>query len=248
MADKADKSDKPTAQAAEPPKPVHIGGESFVDRILPHLKKIVIAAVIIAVVLSVVVVIRWFGERKEKAATEQLDDILEIARQPIRGKDEPEDPKRPTHASAKARAETLLGRSGVDAAGPVFLGGLYLDAGRFDEAVATYRKGSADKTITGVMCREGVGLALEAKATAEKDPAARQKGLEEALAAFAAMQPDETGPRRAYALYHQGRMQVLLNKRDEARKLFEAAKEANKDADRVMIELVEKRLAALGAS
>src|SRR5687767_14971067 len=101
MADKADNTDKPTAKAAEPPKPVHIGGESFVDRVLPHLKKIVIAAVIIAVVLSVVVVVRWFGEREQKATTAQLDEILEIARQPIRGKDEPEDPKRPTHASTK---------------------------------------------------------------------------------------------------------------------------------------------------
>jgi predicted negative regulator of RcsB-dependent stress response len=98
------------------------------------------------------------------------------------------------------------------------------------------------------LCREGIGLAIEAKATAGKDSAARQKGLEEALAAFVAMQPDEAGPRRAYALYHQGRIQLLLGKRAEAKAQFEAAKTANKDGDRELMEMVEQRLAALGAS
>jgi hypothetical protein len=126
---------------------------------------------------------------------------------------------------------------------------MLLDAGKPDEAAAEYRKGIAAKTIDGVLCREGLGIALEAKATGEKDPTARQKGLEEALAAFAVMQPDEAGPRRAHALYHQGRIQLLLGKRSEARSLFEAAKLANKDAaDREIAEMVEKRLAALGAS
>jgi len=99
-----------------------------------------------------------------------------------------------------------------------------------------------------VLSREGLGLALEAKASAEKDPAARQKGLEEALAAFNAMQPDEAGARRAYALYHQARIQLLLGKRADAKALFEKAKTANKDADREIADLIEKRLAALGAS
>jgi hypothetical protein len=241
-------ADKATSNAAEPPKPVHIGGESFVDRVLPHIKKIVIATVVLAVILTIVVGIRWFGERKQRATTEQLDHVLEVARQPIRGKDEKPDPKRPSFASEKERAESLLALAGVEAAGPVFRGGLLLDAGRFDDSVAEYRKGSADQTITGVMCREGIGLAIEAKATAEKDSAARQKGLEAALAAFVAMQPDEAGPRRAYALYHQARIQLLLGKRAEARAQLEAAKTANKDGDRELMEMVEQRLAALGAS
>ena len=96
-------------------------------------------------------------------------------------------------------------------------------------------------------CREGLGLALEAKAAAEKDAAARQKGLEEALATFATEQPEDNGPRRAYALYHQARLQLLLGKRADARSLFEKAKEAGKD-DLELMDLVEKRLAALGAS
>ena len=245
MADKAPQK----ASAAEPPKPVHIGGESFVDRVRPHLKQIIIGICALVVVLLVIFGVRAYRERNEAKATDSLDHVLEVARQPIRGKDEKPDPKRPSFASEKERAVAVLAVPGIEAGGPVFRGGMLLDAGKPDEAAAMYRTCIAAKTIDGVLCREGLGIAVEAKATGEKDPTARQKGLEEALAAFAAMQPDEAGPRRAYALYHQGRIQLLLSKRAEARSLFEAAKLANKDAaDREIAELVEKRLAALGAS
>jgi len=120
--------------------------------------------------------------------------------------------------------------------------------GHVDEAITEYRKGVAGKTVDGLLCREGLGLALEAKAAADKDPAVRQKGLEEALAAFVAMQPDDAGPRRVYALYHQARIQQLLGKRADAKALFEKAKLANKDADHEIADLIEKRLAALGAT
>jgi tetratricopeptide (TPR) repeat protein len=84
------------------------------------------------------------------------------------------------------------------------------------------------------------------KATQEKDATARQKGLEEALATFKSMQPDDKGPRAAYALYHQGRMLALLGKRDEAKAVFEKAKELGKNTD--LAERVDERLAGLGAS
>jgi len=251
MADKdATKAGKPAA-AAEPPKPVHIGGESFLDRIRPHIKQILVGLVVLAVISGVVVGIGWLRERKQIAATAGLDRVLNLADQPIRGKDDKPDPKKPSFASAKERADKVLEamtREGTDAAGPAYRGGLLLDAGKLDEAIAAYKKGSSDKSIEGILCREGLGLALEAKAAAEKDPAARQKGYEESLAAFAVMQTDETGPRRAYALYHQARLQLLLGKRGEAKALFEKAKAASKDADREIAELIEKRLAALGAT
>ncbi|HZJ64963.1 MAG TPA: hypothetical protein VFD36_15740 [Kofleriaceae bacterium] len=239
------------AKPAEPPKPVHIGGESFLDRILPHIKKIIIGILIVAAVLSVVFTVRWFRDRKLTAQTEKLDRVLEVAQAPIRGKDEKPDPKKPSYANAKDRAAAVLdamAKQDTEAGGHAFRAGQLYDAGKLDEAIAEYRKGSADRTIEGVLCREGLGLALEAKASADKDPAARQKGLEEALAAFTAMQPDETGQRRAYALYHQARIQLLLGKRADAKALFEKAKTANKDADREIVDLIEKRLAALGAS
>ncbi|HET7501851.1 MAG TPA: hypothetical protein VFK02_12630 [Kofleriaceae bacterium] len=244
-------AEKDVSKPAEPPKPVHIGGESFLDRILPHLKKIIVGIVVLAVVLSVIFAIQWFRERTQIAATEKLDRVLEVAEQPVRGKDEPPDAKKSGHASPKERAAAVLdalAKQDTEAAGHAFRGGMLMDAGKLDEAIAEYRKGTADKTIEGVLCREGLGLALEAKAAAEKDATARQKGFEEALAAFVATQPDEAGPRRSYALYHQARLQLLLGKRAEAKALFEKAKQANKDADREIADLIEKRLAALGAT
>jgi predicted negative regulator of RcsB-dependent stress response len=244
-------ADKPVSKPAEPPKPVHIGGESLLDRIRPFIKQITIGVIVLAVIGGAIAAVQWFRDRKQVAATEKLDKILEVAEQPIRGKDEKPDPKKPSYGNAKERAAAVLdaiAKQGTEAAGYAFRGGLLLDAGKPDEAITEYKKGVADKTVEGLLCREGLGLALEAKAAADKDPAVRQKGLEEALAAFVAVQPDDAGPRRAYALYHQARIQLLLGKRADARALFENAKQANKDADREIADLIEKRLAALGAT
>jgi tetratricopeptide (TPR) repeat protein len=243
-------AEKDVSKPAEPPKPVHIGGESFVDRILPHMKQILIGIAVLAVVLIVVFTVRWLRQRSEESATTKLDKVLEVAREPVRGKDVPPNPKQPSFANVKERSAAVLdvlAKQDTDAGGHAFRGGQLIDAGKVDEAIAEYRQGVADRTIEGVLCREGLGLALEAKAAALKDAAARQKGLEEALAEFVAAQPDEAGPRRAYALYHQGRMQQLLGKRADARALFAKAKEVGKD-DHELIDLIEKRLAAMGAS
>jgi hypothetical protein len=243
-------AEKDVSTPAEPPKPVHIGGESLLDRIRPHLKQIVIGIIVVSAALLVVFTIRWFQERKQIAATAKLEKILEVAREPVRDKAVPPDPKAPGFTSVKERSTAVLdalAKQDTDIAGAAFRGGQLLDAGKPDEAITEYRKGVADKGIEGLLCREGLGLALEAKAAAEKDPAARQKGFEEALAAFVAMQPDEAGPRRAYALYHQARIQQLLGKRADAKALFEKAKAAVKD-DRELTDLIEKRLAALGAA
>jgi predicted RNA polymerase sigma factor len=83
------------------------------------------------------------------------------------------------------------------------------------------------------------------KAEQEKDAGARQKGLEEALAVFQSMQPDDKGPRHAYALYHQGRILALLGKTAEAKARLEKAKELGKDT--TLAELIDERLAGLGA-
>ncbi len=243
-------AEKDVSKPAEPPKPVHIGGESLLDRLVPHMKQIIIAIAVVSAVLVVIFTIRWFKERGQIAATRKLDQIAELAREPIRGKDEKPDPQKPSFGDPKERGGAVLAeiaKQGTDVAGHAFRGGQLVDAGKIDDAIAEYRQGLGDKTIEGVLCREGLGLALEANALAEKDNAARQKGLEEALAAFTAMQPDEAGMRRAYALYHQGRIQQLIGKRAEAKALFEKAKAATKN-DHDLADLVEKRLAALGAS
>lgn len=243
-------AEKDASKPAEPPKPVHIGGESLLDRLLPHMKQIIIAIAVVSVVLVVIFTIRWFRERGQIADTKKLDQVLDVAREPIRAKDEKPDPQKPSFGDSKERGQAVLAeiaKQGTDATGHAFRGGQLMDAGKIDDAIAEYRQGTVDKTIEGVLCREGLGIALETKALAEKDNAARQKGLEEALAAFTAMQPDEAGMRRAYALYHQGRIQQTLGKRAEAKALFEQAKAAIKSDDD-LARLVTKRLAALGAS
>src|SRR5437762_13708674 len=97
-------AEKDVSKPAEPPKPVHIGGESFVDRILPYMKQIMIGIAVLSAVLIVVFTIRWWSQRSEVAATEKLDKILEVAREPVRSKDEKPDPKRPSFADVKERS------------------------------------------------------------------------------------------------------------------------------------------------
>src|ERR1700760_2226224 len=108
MAEKdAAKSAKPAA-AAEPPKPVQVGGESLIDRLRPHIKQILIGSVVVAAVAGAVAIVSWVHDNKQIAATDKLDRVLALAEEPIRGKDEKADPKKPSFASAKERAEAVL--------------------------------------------------------------------------------------------------------------------------------------------
>ncbi len=241
------------ATPKQPPKPVHLGGESLLDRLLPHLKKSIVGSIVLAVVLTIIFAIRYFKEQKQIAATEKVNTVIAVANQPIAPGEKP-DSKTPSFPGAKERAAAVLDtmtKQGTEMT-PPFKASMLVDAGKLDEAIDVYKKCIADtslaKQLDGVLCREGLGLAQEAKAAADKDPAARQKGFEEALATFQSMQPDENGPRRAYALYHTARMLLLLGKKADAKATFEKAKEANKDMDREIADMIEKRLAALGAS
>jgi tetratricopeptide (TPR) repeat protein len=228
---------------------------------------------VLAVVLTIIFMFRTVQENKREDATEKLAASLAVGQKPIQppsdqgsagsaaaGSANPD-----TFPSSAARAAAILAEvdhQGADTPS-VFRGGLAASAGKYDEAIAELKKGANDPSFEGVLAREGLGLALEAKATAEKDPAAKQKGYEDALAAFVAEQPDENGPRRAYALYHQARMQALLQKTDQAKALFEKARDAAKneqnlaraaiemrepDAGQYLPDLIERRLAELGGA
>jgi predicted negative regulator of RcsB-dependent stress response len=244
----ADKEDIDVSKPAEPPKAQRIGGESIADRILPHIKKIIVAVIGIAVVASVYFGWRAYKESQQAEATERLAAVLALAQRPVAPPDTKPDPNNPTFASMKERAGALLdemAKRDTDATGHAYRGGLLLDAGKVDDAIAEYNKGADKEGVEGVLSREGLGIALEEKARAEKDPAARQRVLEEALAAFAKMQPDPKGLRYHYALYHQGRVLQTLGKIADAKAKFEEAKtEAAPD----LAVLVEQRLASLGAS
>jgi len=244
----ADDKDMDVSKPKEPPKPVHIGGESLADRILPHLKKIVISVVVIAVVLSVFFGIRAWRQSKQADQTEKLAKVMQLAQRKVATPGAPDDPK-DAFADTKARAAAILDEAAKQGAdlGAALKGGLLLDKGDVDGAIAEYRRGIGNDGFDGVLAREGLGIALETKAMAEKDAAARQKLLEEALATFTTMQPKQDGPRRAYALYHQGRIQQVLGKSTEAKALFEQAKTAGASSSE-LAQLIEKRLASLGAS
>ena len=246
-------ADKPIPKPAEPPKPVHIGGESLIERILPHIKKVIIGVVVIAVVVTMVFGWRAWKQRQESNETEKLAVILELGMRPVAPPNAPpRDPKStepPTFASEKERAEKLLDeivKQGTEAAGPTYRAALLMDAGKIDEAITEYRKCTVGDHVEALLCREGLGIAIETKAEAEKDAKARQAGLEEALTAFLAMQPAADGPRRAYALYHQARIKLQLGKTPEAKALFLKAKEMTPPKE--LTELIERRLTNLGAA
>lgn len=259
MADK--KEDKPVPGIT--PKTVKLGDESLMDRIVPHIKKILVTVILVAVAVSVILVIRWRGEVKKEQATAKLLDVLEVARRPV-GPAAPVIPGVPPpkkveekFPTQKDRAEAVLAEMTKADATTVrsYKGALLMDAGRIDDAITEYRAGQGAPDLEGVLCREGLGVALEAKAIGEKDAATRQRLLEESLASFAAMQPAEDGPRRAYALYHQGRIQQTLGKTAEAKATFEkakplaaAAEPATQDAQTnamLLSSMIERRLAAM---
>lgn len=254
MADKDKDSgkDKSVPKPKEPPKPVQLGGESVVDRLLPHIKKIIIGAIVLAVAVMGFFQIRNCKQAGQERETEKLASVFELGDKGFAEPGKPPDPiKNPGFANTKERAEKLLAEidaKGVDlgTAGPAMRASLLMDAGRTDEAIAAYQGCQAGQTIDATICREGLGIALETKAMAEKEPAARQKGLEDALAVFSRMQPADDGPRRAYAIYHQGRIQLLLGKKAEGKALLEKAKELSPPPD--LSAEIERRLLSLGAA
>ncbi|MEJ7603404.1 MAG: hypothetical protein WKG01_36290 [Kofleriaceae bacterium] len=249
MADDKVKPD-PSKPKAVPPTPVQLGGESLVDRLLPHLKKIMIGTILLAVVLGIVFGVRAYKHSKEEQTTEKFGSVMRVAGRPVVSKEQAEQLKMETFETYKARAAAVLTemqKQGTGHTTAAFRGGVYLDNGDLDKAIEELKKGVDDKDLDGVLARENLGIALESKAAAEPDATKRQALYTEALDAFTKMQPADDGVRRAYALYHTGRVQLKLGKSAEAKASFEKAKAAGADASD-LAELIERRLANLGAS
>ncbi|MGE5182427.1 MAG: hypothetical protein ACM31C_10215 [Acidobacteriota bacterium] len=255
MADKQQKKQAP-AEGEErfDPKPVRVGGDSIVERLLPHKTKIIVMIVLGFAVWGAIAVVMWIRDKKEIKQTARLAKVLDVADKPVH----PPPPATGSGSAAalqtdafpddKARALAVLSTLAAehtDKAGPAYQASMLVAAGKVDDAIALYRAGQTKPGLEGVLAREGLGLALETKAGQEKDEAARKKDLEDALAAFQAMQPDDKGPGHAYALYHQGRILVRLGRKDEAKAAFEKAKAAGKDPS--LVQRVDERLVMLGA-
>ncbi len=250
MADKDDKNSDDAGKPGFDPKPVRLEGESIVDRLMPYRKKIFIAILLGFAVWGAIAVVFWIRNSKREKNTAKLVKVIDVAQREVRSPETPVDPNakpEETFPSNKDRADGVLAalaKSGATVS-PAYKGSLLMQAGKLDEAIAEYRKAQTGRSLDNVLAREGLGLALEAKAEKEKDAAARQKGLEEALSVFQTMQPDEKGVRRAYSLYHQGRVLGMLGKTAEAKAAFEKAKELGGES--ALADLIDERLATLGA-
>jgi tetratricopeptide (TPR) repeat protein len=251
----ADKPKKDPASPAKGPVPVHIGGDSIADRLLPHLKKILVGALVIAVILSAFFGYRWWKNRGKGKATDVLAKAADLDRREVKvpdpnDKPDPDQPPpEPTYATAKDRAIAVLaeldkGAGGV--ANDAYRGSLLLEAGRYDEAEAAYKRAASRTDLVGIVAREGLGFVAEARAHAATDAAERQRYLEAALTAFRAAQPDEKGPRRDHALYNEGRILAWMQKKTEAIAALEKALEADPDSD--VAPEIRNRIASLEAN
>lgn len=142
---------------------------------------------------------RWYQRGKSERATVKVVKALNLVERPVLHDDpmQPPLPGEETFATEAERTAAVL--DAIAKAGPargaaaLVEAQLLLRGGKVDEALAMFRKRASASGIDGLIAREGVGIALEAKATASTDAAARQKLLEEALTAFRAIQPDEKG-------------------------------------------------------
>jgi predicted negative regulator of RcsB-dependent stress response len=242
----AKKTEEPAAPGVNP-TPVYIGGESLADKIVPHVKKILVMLGVVSLVATVFFTYRWWAHRKAEKATAALVTALdhaswEIEPPPTEPDPTPPDPEAEpprTYPTHQARAESALGKlrqvSGDQRSGAALLeADLLYEAGQLDQAEAIYRKLSGRGGVEGVVAREGVGFVAEAKGD-----------LDTALEAFRAAQPDEAGPRREYALYHEGRILAQQGKKDEARAAFEKALEKAKEVASDLEATIEVRLTQL---
>jgi tetratricopeptide (TPR) repeat protein len=240
---------------------------SGIDRIIqwlkPHAARIgVLAGVVVLIVLG------WTGwsmykHRKETRATSLYVRAVALSHIPVREQaDEgekllPPDPRGYPHhyATRKERSEAVIEAldelesdyGSARVAGPALLleASALLDLGRAADAADTYAKfldkGGSEELM--LAAREGQAYAIEEKALAEKDPKAKQAGLEQALAAFQSLQPKADGPRHDEALYHQARLLAELGKGGDAVKRYEQLLTDHPNSE--LKPLVEERLLEL---
>ena len=227
------------------------GASQIAERLRPHIKLIAVLASALALVLVGVFTYQHMARRAEAEATVLYRHALETAGLPVLPTEATEEDEAPGDAndaeptsfpSDQARADAVLvplttmreeyGSTDTARTARLFHAAALYDAGRFQDAIAMYQEILADKSMAELTAtaREGLGYAQEALALASEDQAARHAGLETALATFHQIQPDEEGPRREYALYHEARILATLGKREEAtaalRKAIEIAPES----------------------
>ncbi|MBI4509859.1 MAG: tetratricopeptide repeat protein [Deltaproteobacteria bacterium] len=202
----------------------------------PHFKKIAVLAGACALVIAAINIYNSQREKKRVAATRNFGEAMQVLKAPIDPEGAPpvsgKKDETPRFKTPKERGEAALAKISTlrkeHASAQVALqaqlaeAGVLFDLGRYDEAIAAYKRylEQADSAQLRIVAREGLGLAIEAKALAEKDAKAREAGLSEALKTFEQLQPDENGFYREMALYHQARLKATLGDRAGATALY----------------------------
>jgi hypothetical protein len=238
----------------------------IIEAVRPHAKAIAIVS--IGVVLIVAGLSIWTGLERRKAgnATKAFTDVVAKLNAPVEEAGpqlDLSDPSNPQLAAKKADYKTFAdrdqaaldevsklegaykGKVATDAR--IVQAGLLYDAGKYDEAIAAYKDflTASPPPELGARAREGIGYALEAKALAQTDAAARNAGLDEAQRAFAQIEADEKGPFMGLALYHRARIAQLKGDKAGAVSLYKQA--AEKLTGSALAEEVKGRLDLLEA-
>src|SRR6185295_13358124 len=136
-----EKTKRDPSKPKEGPKAVQLGGESLLDRLIPHIKKILVATVILAVLVTLFFGYRACSRSKEAKSTEKVAAVLDLAMRPIAPPGMKPDPEHPTFADDKERADKVLAEmanQGTDGS-PGFRAAMLVDAGKLDEAIELYR-------------------------------------------------------------------------------------------------------------
>jgi len=259
---KEQNAEAPEAHHKRSPYDFQVVMERVVRVARPYARPIGIGAVALVVVIVVASIWSGIQAKKEGKATAELGKVLGTATARVEegGVDiealaagrEPEPARFKTFkdrseaelAAGQALDQSFGGSKVSERAKLVEAAALY-DLGKYDEAIAADRVFLASSPSPELqrVAREGIGYALEAKALAQTDAAARNAGLDEALKAYTEIATDEKDPGYATALYHQARIQALKGQKAAAVDLYKKVLEKNPGPG--LAELVQGRLALL---
>ncbi|HTM19192.1 MAG TPA: hypothetical protein VL172_01750 [Kofleriaceae bacterium] len=231
--------------AIEPQDEFVSGVQKAAERLRPHARIIFTFLGVVLLGVAGWTLYKHLAFKKQVKASRHYVEAVATARRKVdppppveagqdAGVEEPAPPddvelgsKEVTYASEEDRDRAMMaaldeisGSARVSHQARLLKGAALLRVGEYDQAIDVYRSydGPADLAW---MAREGIGYALEAKAAAEKDSAAREAGMRAALDQFEQVQPETGKPGHDLGLWHEGRLQAALQQNAEAIAAFE---------------------------
>ena len=243
------------------------GVADVADKLKPHTRIIAAITAVLGVGLIVWYTVQYLNERTEMQATVEYEKALTVLRQSVEpatdtdtdsnadaddasGADEKVFRSYAERAQAVADAFGSAGNEHSSAAASAQFSLIEATArfelGEYQKAAdlySAYLEAHGDDAALRVVAQEGLGYAQEAIALKAEGEAARQSGLEQALATFQQLQAGDDSPWSTYARYHEGRLLAMLGRRDEAIAALRAALDSAGDGQRgVMTYDIKQRL------